>query len=68
MDELKKYEPLFGSWYADRILGEGSFGKVYSVKKTDFGKEYYSALKVITIPQSHTGMSFITKKRETYCL
>jgi len=53
MDDLKKYEPLFGSWYADRVLGEGSFGKVYALKKSDFGKEYYSALKVIAIPQSN---------------
>ena len=57
MDDLKKYEPLFGSWYADRVLGEGSFGKVYALKKSDFGKEYYSALKVITIPQSQSEIS-----------
>jgi len=54
---IKKYEPLFGSWTIDRVLGEGSFGKVYALKKTDFGKEYYSALKVITIPQSKSEIS-----------
>ena len=57
MDELKKYEPLFGSWTVDRVLGEGSFGKVYALKKTDFGKEYFSALKVIMVPQNRSEIS-----------
>ena len=57
MDDIKKYEPLFGSWYVDRILGEGSFGKVYALKKSDFGKEYYSAMKVISIPQNQSEIS-----------
>jgi serine/threonine protein kinase len=57
MDDIKKLEPLFGSWYIDRVLGEGSFGKVYALKKTDFGKDYFSALKVISIPQSQSEIS-----------
>ena len=57
MEELKRYESLLGSWTGDRLLGEGSFGKVYKLKKTDFGKDYYSALKIITIPQSKSEIS-----------
>ena len=57
MDEVKKYEPLFGSWTVDRVIGTGSFGKVYALKKTDFGKQYFSALKVISIPQSQSEIS-----------
>ena len=52
MDDIKQYEPLWGSWYIDSKLGEGSFGKVYKVHKEEFGKTYYAAVKMISIPQS----------------
>jgi len=56
MDDIKWYEPLWGSWYVDKMIGEGSFGKVYRVKKVDFGKLYYSAVKIITIPQTEADL------------
>ncbi len=52
MTDIKKYEPLWGSWYVDEKLGEGSFGKVYKVHKEEFGKIYEAAVKIISIPQS----------------
>ena len=52
MTDIKKYEPLWGSWYVDDKLGEGSFGKVYKVHKEEFGKIYEAAVKIISIPQS----------------
>ena len=52
MNDIKQYEPLWGSWYIDEQLGEGSFGKVYKVHKEEFGKIYYAAVKMISIPQS----------------
>lgn len=52
MSDIKHYEPLWGSWYVDELLGEGSFGKVYKVHKDEFGKLYYSAVKMLSIPQS----------------
>ena len=52
MSDIKQYEPLWGSWYIDSQLGEGSFGKVYKVHKEEFGKVYYAAVKMISIPQS----------------
>lgn len=50
----KSLEPIFGSWYITRLIGEGSFGKVFEIEKKDerFGKCYKAALKVISIPQS----------------
>lgn len=27
----KKFEPIFGSWYITREIGEGSFGKVFEI-------------------------------------
>ena len=56
----KKYEPIFGSWYITDLIGEGTFGKVFKIEKTDFGETYQSALKVITIPQNKSEMKSMT--------
>ena len=52
MSNIKKYEPLWGAWYVDSLIGEGSYGKVYKVMREEFGKTYYSAVKAISIPQN----------------
>lgn len=52
MTDIKIYEPLWGSWYVDEQLGEGSFGKVYKVHKEEFSRIYEAAVKIISIPQS----------------
>ena len=52
MSDIKDYEPLWGSWYVDQLLGEGSFGRVYKVHKDEFGNMYYAAVKMLSIPQS----------------
>jgi serine/threonine protein kinase len=52
MPDIKQYEPLWGSWYVDELIGEGSFGKVYKCRKEEFGRTYYSAVKIISIPQN----------------
>ena len=39
-------------WECVRLLGAGSFGKVYEIQKIENGRAYKSALKVITIPQN----------------
>mgnify|MGYP003302704213 CR=1 FL=1 len=54
MEYFKKYEPLFGAWHITRLIGEGSFGKVFEIERKDFGKTYKSALKAITIPQNQS--------------
>ncbi len=51
MDEYKKYEPIFGSWYISRLIGKGSFGKVFEIVRKEYGTTYKSALKIITVPQ-----------------
>ena len=51
MDEYRKYEPIFGSWYLSRLLGKGSFGKVFEITREEFGETYKAALKVISVPQ-----------------
>ncbi len=55
----KQYEPIFGSWYIKRKIGEGNFGAVYEIEREDFGTTYHSALKAITIPKSQAELDSI---------
>lgn len=48
----KKYEPIFGSWYIKDFLGEGSFGQVYKIERSDLSGTFQAALKAITIPKT----------------
>ena len=59
MSNIKKYEPLWGAWYVDELIGEGSFGKVYRVHREEFGKVYYSAVKIISIPQNEADLRYM---------
>ena len=50
MEELRSILP---GWETVRCIGSGSSGRVYELKKKDeYGGDYSSALKVITIPSS----------------
>lgn len=44
--------PIFGNWKIKHKIGEGSFGQVFEIQRTDFGQVYRAALKVITVPQN----------------
>lgn len=52
IEELHSFEPFWNYWYIDDLLGEGSFGKVYRIKREEFQSVQYAALKIISIPQS----------------
>lgn len=52
INHYKQYEPIFGVWHITRLIGEGSFGKVFELERDDFGVHYKAALKAITIPAS----------------
>lgn len=47
-------EKYFDNWEIVENLGSGSFGAVYKIKKEEFGNTYYSAMKVIHIPQDQS--------------
>ena len=43
---------VLDGWKITRPLGEGSYGRVFEMERTEFGQTYQAALKVITAPQS----------------
>lgn len=45
-------ERVWAGWQIVRLIGEGSFGKVYEIVRNNFGIEEHCALKVVTIPSS----------------
>ena len=50
---MEKLRSVFPGWETVRCIGSGSSGRVYELKKKDeYGGDYSSALKVITIPSS----------------
>lgn len=59
MSYYKSLEPFWGSWRISKMLGEGSFGKVFEIEREDFGRTYKAALKVITIPQSESELKSV---------
>lgn len=43
---------VWKDWKIVRLIGEGSFGKVYEIERNQFGIEEHSAMKVVKIPNS----------------
>ena len=51
-DYYKQYEPFFGSWKIVRLIGEGTYGKVFEIGRSEYGIAEKAALKIISIPAS----------------
>lgn len=50
---MEKLSAILPGWETVRMIGSGSSGRVYELKKKDeYGGDYSSALKVITIPST----------------
>ena len=43
---------VWPEWKIIEKIGEGSFGKVYKAQRTEQGRAFYSAIKIINIPGS----------------
>ncbi|MCL1791042.1 MAG: leucine-rich repeat protein [Peptococcaceae bacterium] len=50
-EDIRKHEPLWGEWYVESLIGQGSYGRVYRASRTEFGRTYESAVKIISVPQ-----------------
>lgn len=50
---------VWPEWKIIEKIGEGSFGKVYKAQRTEQGKTFYSAVKVITIPSNAGELSSV---------
>lgn len=48
---MSEISEIWQEWKEEELLGKGSFGSVYKIKKEDFGKTYYAAVKKVSVPQ-----------------
>ncbi len=46
----EEQEKVWNGWLIEGLIGEGSYGKVYKISRTDHGHKYFSAVKIISIP------------------
>ena len=46
-------------WKIVEKIGEGSFGQVYKAQRTERGKSFYSAIKIINIPGSQSELNSV---------
>lgn len=51
---VNKLKQIWPEWEAERLIGEGAFGKVYKCVRNDNGLTSYAAIKIISIPQSQS--------------
>jgi len=56
---IEKISTAWPEWRVVEQIGEGSFGTVYKAVREDHGVTSYSAIKVISIPQSDAELSSI---------
>jgi len=68
LDSIYQYQPLWGKWKIDGLIGQGNFGRVYRVSHEEYGHTYTSAVKMISIPsqeQYKAAQSMIGDKNGT---
>lgn len=59
MEQLQKMlTSTWNEWTVEELLGEGTFGKVYKIRREFLGREQFAALKVISISQNRTNSGF----------
>lgn len=50
---------VWPEWKITEKIGEGSFGKVYKAQRTEKGRSFYSAIKILTIPANKNELNSI---------
>ena len=62
MSDIKKYEPLWGEWYVDSLVGQGSFSKVYKIRRETVDTIHYAAAKFISILHDESDIQMMKKE------
>ena len=47
------------NWKLTSLIGEGAFGRVYAAERSELGRTYEAAIKIITIPKSQSEVNSI---------
>lgn len=50
---------VWPEWKIIEKIGEGSFGKVYKAQRTEKGRSFYSAIKILTIPANKSELDSV---------
>ncbi len=48
---MKELKTIWPQWEVEELIGKGSYGNVYKIKREELGTVSYAALKIIEIPQ-----------------
>lgn len=48
---MKELKTIWPQWEVEELIGKGSYGNVYKIKREEMGTVSYAALKIIEIPQ-----------------
>ncbi|MBQ7091302.1 MAG: protein kinase [Clostridia bacterium] len=59
MIDIHSFEPLWGAWKIDKLLGSGSYGSVYKAVRREYGQEYWAAIKHVSIPMSEAELQTV---------
>ena len=61
MEINEKIKSFWPEWEIEEEIGRGSFGTVYRAVRCEFGNEFHSAIKVISIPGEDSDLRYLKK-------
>ena len=64
LEILKTYEPFFGYWEIDELIGQGQYGRVYKIKRNNLNKTEYSAMKWIPLPTNDNELAWMEQEAQ----
>ena len=62
---MDKINEIWPKWHTVEPIGKGTFGEVYKVKREEFGETFYSAVKVIGIPNDKQEIQELMNEGQT---
>lgn len=68
---IYEYEPLWGKWYFNELLGGGNDGEVFKISREEWGYKQVAAVKIISIDDKMSDISInkiINKIQKLYKL